>query len=78
MGDDSATTRMIERKRYFSFLLRLWLAGNSSQPQWRASLEDTRTGERLGFASLEDLCRYLRQQTGLNAREKEAKSDNKT
>lgn len=29
---------------------------------WRASLEDLRTGERLGFASLEQLFVYLMEQ----------------
>lgn len=29
----------------------------------RASLHDPRTGERLGFASLDDLVVYLRQET---------------
>lgn len=63
---------MTERKRYFSYLLRVWLAEEGSQPQWRASLEDTHTGERQGFASLEDVCRYLTERTRLNAGETEA------
>jgi hypothetical protein len=68
---------MAERKRYFSFLLRVWLAEEGSQPQWRASLEDPRTGERQGFASLEDLCRYLNQQARLDTGEKEANREAK-
>ncbi len=63
---------MDEKPHYFSFLLRLWLAGTGDQPQWRASLEDTRTGERVGFASPEALYGYLDQQTRLDARPKEA------
>ena len=69
---------MTERKRYFSCLLRVWLAEESSQPQWRASLEDPHTGERQGFASLEDLYQYLNQQTRLNAGEKELDQKTKT
>lgn len=69
---------MNDRQHYHSFLLRVWLAEEGSQPQWRASLEDPHTGERQGFASLEDLCRYLKHLTGLGAGEKEAKSENKT
>jgi hypothetical protein len=51
--------------RYYSYLLRVWLAGDSDQPHWRASLEDTHTGERRGFGSLEALCEYLHRRTGL-------------
>jgi hypothetical protein len=34
---------------------------------WRASLESTRTGERKGFASLDELFDFLREQTGERA-----------
>ncbi|MBI5878292.1 MAG: hypothetical protein HZB53_11635 [Chloroflexi bacterium] len=43
---------------YRSYLLRLWRAETLGQG-WRASLEDPRTGERIGFASLEQLFAYL-------------------
>ncbi len=44
---------------YYSFLLRVW-----QTPQgWRASLDDTPTGRRLGFASLEQLFAHLMQLT---------------
>jgi len=46
---------------YFSYLVRLWLAGDGDQPQWRASLEEPSSGERLGFNSPEELFAYLRQ-----------------
>jgi hypothetical protein len=62
---------MDEKKHYFSFLLRLWLAGTGDQPQWHASLEDTRTGERFGFATPETLYVYLDQQTRFTDRPKE-------
>ena len=54
---------MMNGQRYFSYLLRVWLAGDRDQPHWRASLEDTHTGERRGFASLAALNEYLSQLT---------------
>ena len=48
-------------KRYRSYLLRLW-CGDALDRCWRASLEDPRTGERIGFASLELLFAYLMEQ----------------
>jgi hypothetical protein len=36
---------------------------SGEQLVWRASLEDPRTGERHGFASLEQLVAHLTQQT---------------
>jgi hypothetical protein len=53
-----------ERTRYFSFLLRLWLAGTDGKPIWRASLESPLTGEHLGFASLKELFAFLEAQIG--------------
>jgi hypothetical protein len=50
---------------YFSYLLRLWLVENQEGCIWRCSIENVRTGERQGFASLESLCDFLRQETGL-------------
>lgn len=50
-------------KRYLSFLLRLWRVRQNDSETWRASLEDPRTGERRGFASLEALVKYLLRQT---------------
>jgi len=52
-----------EKAHYFSFLLRLWRAGEDGKPIWRASLEDPHTGEHLGFASLKELFIYLESQT---------------
>jgi hypothetical protein len=46
-----------------SYLLRLWPAGSAGQLVWRASLENVQTGERLGFATLEQLFVFLMQQT---------------
>ncbi len=52
-----------EQGRYRSYLLRLWRVQSQDQSLWRASLEDALTGERRGFAALDDLFAYLRQQT---------------
>jgi hypothetical protein len=62
---------MKDGQRYTSYLLRLWLAGDSDPPQWRASLEDPFTGERKGFASLEALFNYLNPQNGLKRRQRQ-------
>jgi hypothetical protein len=44
---------------YHSYLLRLWWAGLSGVCEPRASLEDLRTRERIGFANLEELFVFL-------------------
>jgi hypothetical protein len=60
---------MIEKRRYLSYLLRLWqdsggdLPGDEPAP-WRASLEIPQSGDRLGFASLADLFAFLENKTG--------------
>jgi hypothetical protein len=46
-GDDARPHRV--------FLLRVWRAGAT----WRASLEETRTGRRQGFADLAGLLAFL-------------------
>jgi hypothetical protein len=48
---------------YMSYLLRLWREGGESVG-WRASLHDPRTGERMGFASVDELFGYLQRQMG--------------
>lgn len=49
----------MERQRhYFSFLLRIW-KDPESEGKWNFSLEDTRTGKRVGFVSLGRLADYL-------------------
>lgn len=54
---------------YLSYLLRLWRVDGddaaqptANQAVWRASLENPHTGERKGFASLEALFDFLREQ----------------
>jgi hypothetical protein len=54
-------------KKYRSFLLRLWCVDTADQC-WHASLEDPRTGERIGFASLEQLFAFLMEQVESDAK----------
>lgn len=51
-----------ERPAYLSYLLRLWRAPGGVEQPWRASLQDTLTGERRGFPDLEALVAYLHDQ----------------
>ena len=44
------------------YLLRLWRITNGEQVIWRAALQDVRTGERRGFASLDQAVAFLRQE----------------
>ena len=53
----------VNGKTYLSYLLRLWRVRQNDLDVWRASLEDTHSGERQGFASLEALIDFLREQT---------------
>lgn len=48
---------------YHSFLLRIWQTGDEGRCTWRASLERPDTRERHGFATLEQLFDFLRDQT---------------
>jgi len=47
---------------YRSYLLRLWRTTSRGRSVWHASLELPHTGERRGFASLEQLYAFLEQQ----------------
>jgi hypothetical protein len=49
---------------YRSYLIRLWRRGAERAPAWTVALEDVRTGERRGFASLEEALRFLGAQLG--------------
>jgi hypothetical protein len=57
-GKEAAGTRA-----YRSYLLRLWRESGVGPGHWRASLQDPESNERIGFATLEQLFSYLRQQT---------------
>ena len=51
-----------QEPRYLAYMLRLWQVRDNEEMLWRASLEDARTSERRGFASLEMLVAFLREQ----------------
>jgi hypothetical protein len=51
---------MSERERpYLAYLLRLWQVAREYGTGRRASLENAHSGERRGFASLEELFAFL-------------------
>ena len=54
-----------ETPGYYSYLLRLWREKGSASIQWRASLQDPHSDERVGFAHLDELVAFLREQVGL-------------
>ena len=56
-----------ERDGYQSYLLRLWRVPYGGKWQWRASLEDPRTGERQVFAGLKQLFAFLSERDGSRA-----------
>ena len=57
---------MTERQRpYLAYLLRLWQIQDNGQIDWRASLENAHTGEKLAFAHLDELVAFLRARIGL-------------
>jgi len=49
----------VGESQYLSFVLRLWQVKSADRASWRASLEDSISGERFGFADLEALFTYL-------------------
>lgn len=55
-------TPVVVEKKYRVYLLRLWRGEDPAHALWRASLEDPRTGERIGFESLERLFAFLMEQ----------------
>jgi hypothetical protein len=71
-------------RRYISFMLRLWLTQDGTQSIWRVSLEDPVSGERRGFANIEQLCAFLKRQIsadggsgGLPAENRKKAGDNR-
>ena len=58
---NDASQESTQHPDYLSYLLRLWREGEEIE-SWRASLESSHTGERKGFASLEELFDFLRGQ----------------
>jgi hypothetical protein len=51
----------VKKQKYLSFLVRLWPVAHEGDTFWRASLETTQTGDRVGFSSLEALFAYIEQ-----------------
>ena len=58
-----------EKRPYLSYLLRLWQVGpvDNTSTSWRGSLESSRTGERIGFDNLDELCDFLQKQQYLSS-----------
>ena len=54
----------VEHQDYLSYLLRLWQVEDGERPMWRASLKGVHNRQQVGFASLQDLFRFLRTRTG--------------
>ena len=52
-----------DKRTYQAYLLRLWRVNTGRAMVWHASLEDSRTGERTGFADLRRLLVFLEAQT---------------
>jgi hypothetical protein len=65
----------ITKRRYLSFLLRLWQVQDAGKAVWRASLEDPYTGERLGFNSPEAMVAYVWEKIRIIDREGEPEQD---
>jgi hypothetical protein len=63
--------------KYLAYLLRLWrVRGDGEEGTgWRALLKSPLTGEQHGFASLEELCEFLRRQTRVMPEDDESRSD---
>ncbi len=59
MNDPITSSRQERRKHYHPYLLRLWRTGQAEHGCWHASLENSHTGERIGFAGLEELFAFL-------------------
>jgi hypothetical protein len=56
-----------EQPNYRSYLLRLWWAEDDATTALRILIEDSATGQRTGFSSLEDLVAFLSKEAKLNA-----------
>ncbi len=67
----------LDKKKYRSFLLRLWQVEAEKKHVWRFSLEDPITGERKGFVNLGELTNYLISTVcALNKTDNEARGGN--
>ena len=61
---------MYEEEGYVAYLLRMWPVRNGETTAWRASLESPYSGERHGFADLEALLAFLKQEIQRQGKEK--------
>ncbi len=68
MNEQNSSRPHVNKKLYHSYLLRLWCTDQADTGCWRASLEDSHTGERIGFASLEELFAFLMEKSQLGAK----------
>jgi hypothetical protein len=55
---------MTKRRRYLSYLLRMWQTSDGKETVWRALLQSPDGKERHGFASLEELTDFIKDQAG--------------
>ena len=70
-------TKPVDRKKkYQSYLLRLWVEDVDGRQVWRVSLEDPFRGERRGFASRRDLCAYLEEKMSASIENQEVSNEN--
>jgi hypothetical protein len=58
-------------KEYQAYLVRIWPVRNTEGLVWRASITNARTSESQGFANMEELFDYLRDQTYQESKPKE-------
>lgn len=65
MSDTEQGTRA--QPNYLSYLLRMYRVDDGERPMWHLSLESSLAGEQMGFASLDELVEFLRQQMDLLA-----------
>ena len=56
---------MSQPRPHAVYILSLWQAHTESEPAWRAWLERPSTGERCGFATLDELFDYLKARVSL-------------
>ncbi len=54
---------MTDKPLYLAYLLRLWQVRREGHLLWRVSLESPHTGERWGFADIDQLLAFLRMKT---------------
>ncbi len=73
MGHERVGAR--EPRDYAAYLLRLWRERTGESIRWRASLQDPHSGERAGFASLEELFEFLHRQVVAASGSDEKQSD---